>query len=223
MGRAAAPVRRRRGAGSVADVPQVPKSRQKPTPECPPADAVSWSANLRGSASRTGHDRPQWPPEDGLCRPDRWCPRRYYCGMWPWDYECCRESAAGRRGRRRLGRSPPGAGSRLGRFAWGRQRSAPARCHRSSMLPMLYPTLPRPAGSIPRRATIGFVLDKSARAAASRRRSAGAVTPPGPNRSRWSKDKENPRRAIRIQTGQHERRLLCAGVGRRTRYWLLLR
>ena len=99
-------------------------------------------------------------------------------------------------------------------------QQATIRCRRSSMSPMLYPTSPDPAGSIPRRAGVGCAPGKTERGATCRRRSAGAATPPGPNRSRWSADKVNPPRAIRIQTGRRVSRRFCAGVDRRARRWL---
>ena len=191
----------RRAAGSDADARQVPISWQMPIPERLAAGAD----RLVCQSSRVSQPKRAFPSAVAARR-------RPFAGQVAGvpggvaaeggqravDVVENQRQGAEREGQH--ARSPRGAASRRRQFVWERRSAGPVRCRRSSMLPMLYPTSPDPAGSIPRRAGGDCAPGRNRAAAACRRRSAGAAGRPGPSRSRWSANKVNPRPAIRIQT-----------------------
>ena len=122
------------------------------------------------SASRRGRARRRWLPAGGLCRPDRWYPRRYCCGMWPAGCEYCKESAATRRARRQAQRFRRGAASGRGQNCLGntnrRATPMPPIIHTANALSHIA----RPSRKHPQaRAGSGFDPDKIRTGAASRR------------------------------------------------------
>src|ERR1019366_1431025 len=129
----------------------------------------------------------------------------------------------GAQGEKEHGNDHPAERSHTNNLSGEKIESGPTQCHLSSMLPMLYPTLPYPGGSTPRRAGGDWGAGRIRTGATCRRGSGGVAGRPDPSQSRWSADRGNRRPADRNRAGRRAPRRPCGGAGRTTTRWRLRR